>query len=135
LPKAFRGDENRPLRTRARTPLRPPEHAGSVQTHPPTRVGEPPGSRGARASKGVSMVPPTDGMITAPDLARLTGTRVKPVCAWPARGLRLATGARWPLPVRGRGRRGHRLYSLEDAQTAMDAVRVRGTSNADRIAA
>lgn len=81
------------------------------------------------------MVPLTDGMITAPDLARLTGKSVKTVYAWSKRGLKLPTGERWHLPVKGLDHRGHRLYTLTDAQTAMDAVRVRGTSNADRIAA
>ncbi|MBB6172195.1 hypothetical protein HNR23_002255 [Nocardiopsis mwathae] len=81
-------------------------------------------------------VPLVDGhLITAPDLARLTGKSAKTIYAWTKRGVKLPDGTRYVLPIVGLDHQGNKLFDIVDAQRVVHAVTVRGTSRAHTIAA
>ncbi|WP_160051261.1 hypothetical protein [Nocardiopsis sp. FR26] len=75
-------------------------------------------------------VPLTNGnLINADQAAQLLGKSARTVRAYTTRGLLLANGERWYLPVAGLDHRGVQLFNLADIRTAAQAVQERGRSN------
>lgn len=73
--------------------------------------------------------------VDATDAARILGKAPATIRQYASRGIKLANGERFHLKPVGLDARGVHLYALADISKVHQAIRARGRSNAEKIAA